>query len=405
MKKLLVFVVFIFTLVFPTSVKASTVNYISPQPPTILSQNSTLSGVQVSVYIPVFSGYDSSYMTNVSAEMRSCLGCGVTSIGISPNLAHNGLIFSSLAYDTQHTLSIRVITQTEQLIVSKIEFRTISSLTTPTTAVAPTITTTTLAPVTTTTVAPITTTTITTPVAQQNVCVPTTNKLFKYDYTSWVKITDHGGTYDPSNYGWWWDHTRSCKVSPIVKILIKDNFIITEIQPTNSAFHYEFNYFNLSVPNCWEIARVSAYGQSEWSNQVCYTPPPVPQTTVPQTTVPSYTSYTPSTVAPYTYNTFVRTGAICSDGWRSKATGSGACSWHGGVSKWLGSNYSTYKSPSSSYGTSTYKLPSLSYGSSNCVGMCYGSPSKVNGLPRNTYVSGYLKSNGTWVNGYTKSKP
>ena len=27
--------------------------------------------------------------------------------------------------------------------------------------------------------------------------------------------------------------------------------------------------------------------------------------------------------------------AICNDGWISKSTGSGACSWHGGVKKWL----------------------------------------------------------------------
>lgn len=31
----------------------------------------------------------------------------------------------------------------------------------------------------------------------------------------------------------------------------------------------------------------------------------------------------------------VRTGAICRDGWESSATGSGACSHHGGVSYWL----------------------------------------------------------------------
>lgn len=30
-----------------------------------------------------------------------------------------------------------------------------------------------------------------------------------------------------------------------------------------------------------------------------------------------------------------RVGAICWDGWRSSATGSGACSWHGGVQTWL----------------------------------------------------------------------
>jgi hypothetical protein len=30
-----------------------------------------------------------------------------------------------------------------------------------------------------------------------------------------------------------------------------------------------------------------------------------------------------------------RIGAICNDGWQSNATGSGACSHHGGVSCWL----------------------------------------------------------------------
>lgn len=28
-------------------------------------------------------------------------------------------------------------------------------------------------------------------------------------------------------------------------------------------------------------------------------------------------------------------GAICNDGWRSYSTGSGTCSWHGGVAYWL----------------------------------------------------------------------
>lgn len=30
-----------------------------------------------------------------------------------------------------------------------------------------------------------------------------------------------------------------------------------------------------------------------------------------------------------------RTGAICNDGTRSNATGSGACSHHGGVKEWI----------------------------------------------------------------------
>lgn len=39
----------------------------------------------------------------------------------------------------------------------------------------------------------------------------------------------------------------------------------------------------------------------------------------------------------YTFQVKVgyRTGAICRDGWRSKATGRGACSHHGGVAYWL----------------------------------------------------------------------
>jgi len=28
-------------------------------------------------------------------------------------------------------------------------------------------------------------------------------------------------------------------------------------------------------------------------------------------------------------------GALCNDGWISKSSGSGTCSWHGGVKKWL----------------------------------------------------------------------
>ncbi len=30
-----------------------------------------------------------------------------------------------------------------------------------------------------------------------------------------------------------------------------------------------------------------------------------------------------------------RVGAVCNDGWRSSATGSGACSHHGGVDYWI----------------------------------------------------------------------
>lgn len=50
-------------------------------------------------------------------------------------------------------------------------------------------------------------------------------------------------------------------------------------------------------------------------------------------------NYTPSYYYGGSYysggNSNYRTGAICSDGWRSSATGRGACSHHGGVSTWL----------------------------------------------------------------------
>ena len=41
--------------------------------------------------------------------------------------------------------------------------------------------------------------------------------------------------------------------------------------------------------------------------------------------------------------------AICKDGWRSKSSGSGTCSWHGGVLNWL-----PKAGPSSSYSRDVY---------------------------------------------------
>jgi hypothetical protein len=42
---------------------------------------------------------------------------------------------------------------------------------------------------------------------------------------------------------------------------------------------------------------------------------------------------------------------------------------------------------------------------SQCVGVCYGVPSTKNGLPRNNYVPGYVKKDGTVVQPYTRSSP
>lgn len=54
------------------------------------------------------------------------------------------------------------------------------------------------------------------------------------------------------------------------------------------------------------------------------------------TKVGTYVAPAPTPVTTESYsNSTVRTGAICRDGWQSSATGSGACSHHGGVDHWL----------------------------------------------------------------------
>jgi len=57
----------------------------------------------------------------------------------------------------------------------------------------------------------------------------------------------------------------------------------------------------------------------------------------PTTQVVRFGTYIPPAATESTAATY-RVGAICSDGTRSHATGSGACSWHGGVYQWLYSN-------------------------------------------------------------------
>lgn len=47
------------------------------------------------------------------------------------------------------------------------------------------------------------------------------------------------------------------------------------------------------------------------------------------------TRYVPRTTTRAPQSSGYRTGAICRDGWRSSATGRGACSHHGGVNYWI----------------------------------------------------------------------
>ena len=49
-----------------------------------------------------------------------------------------------------------------------------------------------------------------------------------------------------------------------------------------------------------------------------------------------------------------RTGAVCRDGWASNATGSGACSHHGGVSRWTRRQTSEGTNPAAGYAAAVY---------------------------------------------------
>jgi hypothetical protein len=62
-------------------------------------------------------------------------------------------------------------------------------------------------------------------------------------------------------------------------------------------------------------------------SSLTWTTAPPPSTEEPARTL--------RTVPASRYARHYRIGARCRDGWRSDATGSGACSWHGGVAEWL----------------------------------------------------------------------
>ena len=262
----------------------------------------------------------------------------------------------------------------------------------PTTTVSPTPTPTTASP------------TITTPSlsycqASQNPSYPTPT------LSSWFSINNINSFYNYYNSYNDYSYPRRCQDNHFKYLEIKDN-TATWTQ-SSSAFSY---YFNSMVSNCWQIRGVWDGGSSNWSNKICYDyVPSTTTTTTTTTTIPKvvtsfntsyYFSAPKATPKPKTkkvkvkQTTFYRTGAICRDGWRSRATGSGACSHHGGVYKWLVINKTTWV-------TKTVPIiPKTPKSSNNCY-LCY---SNINGLPKTTYVNGYFKSDGSYVNGYWRSK-
>ena len=330
---------------------------------------------------------------------------------LSPSSAA-GVWIPKLSATSSYLTSLVVNSNLSLSVSPKPEETTTTAVSTTTTVkVANTSTTTTTSPASTTTLTSTTAVTMTsststtalptTSTVAGRTCSPTTDKLFVYP--SLGNVTNFGGVYDSGSSGF--DYTRNCKVAPITKVFLKDNFSIVE----SSSVRFD-KYFDKAVSNCWQIARQSIYGQSEWSNQVCYaSPQPTSSSGAPANLLSSTTTtllviQQPNSgeVAGYSTVPYGATGAQCFDGFKTKNKTLGACSKHFGRDKWLFITFKEgfdkrYVRPSSAVlGTSR---------SGSCVGLCYGVPSEVNGLPRNTYVDGYFRKDGTYVKPYTRSKP
>lgn len=214
-------------------------------------------------------------------------------------------------------------------------------------------------------------------------CAPKSDSLYIYSYFGMGLVTNHSGTYDAGIYGWSYDYVRNCSVANVTELRVQDKSGIR----TQSGTSFSLN-FNQNDSNCWRIARVSRFGQSDWSNQVCYT---APARKISIAVSKSKTSV-PRGV----------TGAQCLDGYRTNVRTKSACSSHFGRDHWL------FKPVRVGY-VFTYtpkrSISNSGFATGRCVGICYGVPSAVNGLPRNTYVSGYFRKDGTYVGPYTRSNP
>ena len=196
------------------------------------------------------------------------------------------------------------------------------------------------------------------------------------------QVTNHGGKYDAGSNGSAYDYSRKCKVAKTTELRIEDMSGVKSQASLSMILNFDQN-----ISNCWRISKVSQYGQSEWSNQVCYTAPAKKVSTA----ISKAKSSIPRGVK----------GAQCLDGYRTIVRTKKACSGHFGRDFWL---YKPFKAGYSFSYAPSRSTANVGFGTGNkCVGICYGVPSAVNGLPRNTYVSGYFRKDGTYVGPYTRS--
>jgi hypothetical protein len=68
-------------------------------------------------------------------------------------------------------------------------------------------------------------------------------------------------------------------------------------------------------------------------------------------------------------------GQYCADGWYSQSSGSGSCSWHGGIAGGSSSKSNKYKAPAPAYKAPApaYKAPAPAYKAPSSI---YPTPSK-----------------------------
>ena len=226
------------------------------------------------------------------------------------------------------------------------------------------------------------TSSVTTTTVPASTCVPSTDNLYIYSYFGMGQVTNHGGKYDAGSNGSAYDYSRKCKVARATELRIEDKSGVKSQASLSMILNFDQN-----ISNCWRISRVSQYGQSEWSNLVCYTAPAKKVSTV----VSKVKSSVPRGVK----------GAQCLDGYRTIVRTKKACSGHFGRDFWL---YKPFKAGYSFNYAPSRSTANVGFGTGNkCVGICYGVPSAINSLPRNTYVSGYFRKDGAYVGPYTKS--
>ena len=262
-------------------------------------------------------------------------------------------------------------------------------------------------------------------------------------YESLEKVTNHRvSSYDIT--GW------NCRTNRFVGLQVEDNFGIT----SQTSIYFNF-YFPMNAANCWRIKHVYENGEGDWSNKVCYATPVIQPVSISGiymylnsggvmdgnvyikwtksndsgslywTTCPPAANWNPSNPSwSYEQVSYQSSGQTifsshASEGLRcfvvAAKSSQGVLSTPIRVeytySSWMAQPYSSspnYVAPIPTQNYTNFSGGGTSSGSSSsnsCVGICYGVPSKVNGLPRDNYVSGYTRKDGTYVKPYTRSKP